>query len=295
MFKCQKLKLLRLKLSEITKQIFNAWSHIPSAPIVSINILNLVDICGRGEKIVDLNQFGQEKEICSFNTSGIGKIQKVHFDPFGIRFGGCNSKGDLNIWKFDNSLSDMSPYIFVDNAHASSITDFTFVNSPNILASIGMNSTPSVCLWDFLQPIESGRTCIIDNLESLGILTYCKSSNLICIGGQKGKITRIDLRTLKVLDVIEAHSTAIKSLIVSGNMLFSGSRYGEVKVWDLTQMESVGHHYNLGSHNPTGHHTEASSLLGISQKNFDMHLLGDPGYLATTFEKTVAIWEQPLT
>ncbi len=236
--------------------------------------------------MVDLYQFGQEEEMASVNASGIGKIQKVHFDPYGIRFGGCNAKGDLNIWKFDHSLSDMAaPYIFIENCHSSSITDFTFLNSPNLLASIGTNSTPTLSLWDLLLPLDSSCIRSIDNLESVGVIEYCESLNILCIGSQKGKITRIDLRTNRVLDVTDAHATSIKSLFISGKFLYSGSRNGQVKVWDLTRMDSV----DLGTHN----HTDAASLLtSVTLKNFDMHLIGD-GYLATTFEKTVAIWEQP--
>lgn len=244
--------------------------------------------------MVDLYQFGQEEEIAAFNASGIGKIQKVHFDPHGIRFGGCNSKGDLNIWKFDHSLSDTSPYIFIENCHSSSITDFTFLNSPNLLASIGTNSTATLSFWDLLRPVGSSCIRSIDNLESVGVICYSESLNLVCIGSQRGKITRIDLRNNKVLDVTDAHSTSIKSMIASGKWLYSGSRHGEVKVWDLTQMQSEDHNYDLGSHNP-GHHTDAASILtAVSHKNFDMHFLGDSGYLATAFEKTVAIWDHPL-
>lgn len=216
----------------------------------------------------------------------------MHFDPYGIRFGGCNAKGDLNIWKFDPSVSDISPYIFIENCHNGSITDFTFLDSPNLLASVGTNSTPTLSLWDLLLPLECSCIRSFDNLESAGIIAYCKSLNVLCIGSQKGKITRIDLRTNKVLDVTDAHSTGIKSLIISGNLLYSGSRNGEVKVWDLNQMTD-GHHYTLGTHN-IGHHVDAPSLLAaVNHKNFDMHLLGDSGYLATIFEKTFAIWEQP--
>lgn len=186
----------------------------------------------------------------------------------------------------------MSPHTFIENCHSSSITDFAFLNSPNLLASVGMNSTPTLCLWDLLRPLDSACIHTIDNLESVGVITYCESRNLLCIGSHKGKITRVDLRTLKVLDVIDAHSSSIKSLIVSGNMLYSGSRYGDVKVWDLSQMESESHHYNLGTHNAASHHADAASLLTVTQKNLDIHIVGDA--LASTFEKTIAIWEQPL-
>ena len=256
-------------------------------------LFEFLDICGRGEKIVDLYQFGQTEEICLFNSSGIGKIHKVHFDPYGIRLGGCNSKGDLNIWKFDN-VSDMKPHIFIDNAHSSSISDFSFLNSPNLIASNGMNSSPSLCLWDLLLPLESACVFSMDNLDSCGVMTYCNSLNLLCIGGQKGKIITVDLRSKKILHLTQAHSVGIKSLIVSGCMLYSGSRSGEVKAWDLTQMESVGHHFNLGTHIIPGHYSDAALILGGSHKNFDMHLLGDAGYLATSYEKTLSIWEQPV-
>lgn len=90
--------------------------------------------------MVHLYQFGQENEICTFGTSGTGRIARVHFDPFGIRFGGADSKGDLSVWRFDGS-NDAAPQRVLKSHYSGGLNDFTYLDSPNMLATTGMSGT----------------------------------------------------------------------------------------------------------------------------------------------------------
>jgi WD40 repeat protein len=107
---------------------------------------------------VDLYQFGQPEELVRYTAASEGKLTKCHFDPYGAKFGGADSRGDLHIWKFDASVSSMKPCLTLSQCHHGAINDFSFLNSSSIIATAGMSSSSmNVSIWDTLMPPEKAR------------------------------------------------------------------------------------------------------------------------------------------
>ena len=99
-------------------------------------MLRLVDIVARGEGMVDLFHFSREEKLATFSTGSNGRLGRVHFDPFGIRFGAVDTKGDLPIWKFEG-LDDLKPCRTLKQLHHGALTDFCFLETPNVVATVG--------------------------------------------------------------------------------------------------------------------------------------------------------------
>lgn len=90
---------------------------------------------------VNLYQFGQENELVSYRAKSDGRLTRCHFDPYGSKFAGADTRGDLHIWKFDAYPEAMRPGITLRDCHQGPITEFTFLESSSVIATAGMSST----------------------------------------------------------------------------------------------------------------------------------------------------------
>jgi WD40 repeat protein len=102
---------------------------------------------------VTLYQFGQNQELVKYKAISDGRFTKCHFDPYGAKFAGADSRGDLNIWKFDSNPGSLKPVITLKQCHDGAINDFAFLNSSSIIATAGISaSNQGVSIWDTLLP-----------------------------------------------------------------------------------------------------------------------------------------------
>ena len=103
------------------------------------------------ESVVKLYQFGQKRELVTYSTAGSsGSITRCRFDPYGTRFGACDMKGDLRLWKFDASQDSLRPSIKL-NCHSAVANDFVFLNSSTLLATAGVSNNGRYVMHIFYQ------------------------------------------------------------------------------------------------------------------------------------------------
>ncbi|KAJ3225333.1 regulator of (H+)-ATPase in vacuolar membrane [Clydaea vesicula] len=192
--------------------------------------------------VVNLYQYGQEKDLVQYETGGTGRVSQIRFDPFGARFGACDSKGDLYLWKFDFCPQSLIPYKSF-NCHSSLCHDFSFLSSSTVLATAGLSMNfNNVCIWDtLLPPSKSKIKAFAVNETGSYSLVYSKRHNLIFSGGKKGDIAVIDVRQRQCMFSFPAHLKTIKTLCIdqSSGSLISGATDGLVKVWDIQSMMSL--------------------------------------------------------
>ena len=86
-----------------------------------------------------LYQFGQKKELITYITGNSARLTQSKFDPFGVRFGATDTRGELHLWKFDSSLSGQHPSQTIQ-CNSAITNDFTFLNSGTLLATAGVSS-----------------------------------------------------------------------------------------------------------------------------------------------------------
>lgn len=111
----------------------------------------------RRETVVNLFQFGQQQELLSYQTGNSARISKIDFDPFGSRFGACDTRGNLMLWKFGSSSKSLLPFKDI-KCHSSSCNDFCFLKSSTVLATVGSSSSGgSVAMWDTLLPPDKAK------------------------------------------------------------------------------------------------------------------------------------------
>ena len=190
-----------------------------------------------------LYQFGQTQELNIYTAESEGRLTKCHFDPYGAKFGGSDSRGDMHIWKFDSSPSSIRPAITLNQCHNGAINDFTFLNSSSILATAGMSTANmNVAIWDTLMPPEKARIQgFVIGEAGIASLAFSSRHNLLFAGGKKGTICKNYILMIDVMDIrndlslvnsFVAHDNLIKSISINmdTNTLLTGSTQGDLKV-----------------------------------------------------------------
>ena len=141
---------------------------------------------------MDLYQFGQTDPLVSYSAESEGKLTKCHFDPYGAKFGGADSRGNLHIWRFESNIASVTPTLTLKQCHDGAVNDFSFVNSSSIIATAGMSSLDfNVSIWDTLLPSSKSRVMSFDVGESgISALLYSPRYHLLVAGGKKGKLCK---------------------------------------------------------------------------------------------------------
>lgn len=89
---------------------------------------------------VNLYQFGQSTELVTYTVPSELRLTACHFDPFGVRFGAADTKGDLFMWRFDTAQSALRPALILRQCHLGPVNDFVFMNSTTTLATAGIST-----------------------------------------------------------------------------------------------------------------------------------------------------------
>jgi WD40 repeat protein len=128
----------------------------------------------------------------------------------------------------------------------------------------------------------------VEDVEACQVTSYSDSFQLLFVGGSKGKLSIIDTRQQKLLDSFTAHTQSIKSLSIQGHYLFSCSKGGEIKLWDMSTLGSKSSTVGkvLGIHE-FGSDKAGALHLG-PQRNVEMKVVEDRVY--SSHEGTFMIW-----
>ncbi|ORZ24097.1 RAVE protein 1 C terminal-domain-containing protein [Absidia repens] len=185
-------------------------------------------------------QFGQEREITNYYGCH-GKVTRVHFDPFGQKFGAGDTTGALCLWKFDSYAQPNKPY-YSTTCHSKATRDFIFMNSSSLLATAGTSVTMSrrrdhLCIWDTLLPPSSSMVCSLPGHDSGAYaVAYEGQGHLLFSGGKRGEIVVSDIRQRSTMHTFTAHSSRIRSIAIDtqNHTLITGSIDGELKIWDAS-------------------------------------------------------------
>ncbi|KAI8899668.1 WD40-repeat-containing domain protein [Globomyces pollinis-pini] len=193
------------------------------------------------EVVVQLYQYGQQQEIVSYSTISEGKLIKCHFDPYGAKFAGADSRGDVHIWKFDAAPSSIRPCLTLRQCHQGTISDFTFLNSSSILATAGLSANSmNICIWDTLLPPSRARVKSFQVGEAgIKSILYSAEHNILVAGGRKGNIFVLDMRQdISLLNTFPAHESMITSIALDrqSNLICSGSSRGKIKLFDINAL-----------------------------------------------------------
>ncbi|KAF9293929.1 regulator of (H+)-ATPase in vacuolar membrane [Mortierella antarctica] len=205
-----------------------------------------------GYPCVTLWQFGQPKELNNY-TGTNAKVTKVHFDPFGQKFGATDVKGDLHLWRFDSNTIGSKPFLSL-TCHDKIARDFAFLGSSSVLATTGSSGDgKNLAIWDALLPKHKAQTQSYKVHDRGGgySLAFSKKHQLLVSGGRNGEICIFDIRQPKLLHTIQAHEMHVRSLYIdeAGRTLCSGSGEGDMKAWNLETFEQLSSFENLQARN----------------------------------------------
>ncbi|KAJ3213069.1 regulator of (H+)-ATPase in vacuolar membrane [Dinochytrium kinnereticum] len=212
----------------------------------SMTSLRKQDLAGHlessGEATVKLFQFGQQRELVSYTTGSTARITRCRFDPFGIRFGATDAKGELHIWRFDSREQALRPAVGL-SCNSNITNDFTFINCSTLLATAGVSTSGNnISLWDTLLPISKSRIKTFSGVESGAYsIVFSPRHNILLSGTKRGDIMVFDIRQQILRKSFHAHGNTVRTLAIDAenDCLISGSAGGDVKIWDLTQFEET--------------------------------------------------------
>ncbi|KAI9202400.1 WD40-repeat-containing domain protein [Polychytrium aggregatum] len=217
---------------------------------------------------INLYHYGQKKELVSYTFKSAGRLTKIRFDPFGVRFGATDTKGDLHLWKFDASSQGLAPTQTL-SCHNGPAYDFRYLSSGSFLATAGSSATSlNVCMWDTLLPQQKQRVKgFTVNEGGSHSLVYSPRHNLVISGGKRGDIAVIDVRQRICLNNYFAHDNTIRTLAIDEerDLLISGSASGEVKIWDLVSFQETHYWTPADPKGSTGSDRVGDPTCGILQ------------------------------
>lgn len=205
-------------------------------------------------------QYGQEREIAKYYGCR-GKATRIHFEPFGQKFGAGDTNGGLAFWRFDSHAHSDRPYYTLQSCHSKATRDFAFLDSSSVVGTAGTSNAMSrkkdhVCVWDTLLPPSKAMIFCKCNLQARNAynplnfswlalfahdsgayaIAYNSNNKLLFTAGKRGEIAISDLRQRAVMHTFSAHQSRIRSISIDPehNMFVTGSVDGELKIWDLS-------------------------------------------------------------
>lgn len=247
-----------------------ALSRHPSLPLLLV---------GSSNTHVYLWEFGKDSARATYGVLpaanvpppyALASISAVQFDHYGQRFATAALDGTISTWQVEvGGRSNVHPTesSLCFNSHAS---DVAYVDaSGSVLAAAGCNSNgANAVIWDMLAPpatCQNSIVCHEGGARSLSVFDNdlgCGSiSPLIVTGGKSGDVALHDFRFIStgkskhhrtsvggsysgmIWHIPKAHLGTVTSVstIPNTTLFLTGSKDGDVKLWDAKNSQLVFH------------------------------------------------------
>lgn len=191
-------------------------------------------LTGSQDGSVHLWEWDRQHPLSSPRAPGtFARVTRVLFNAQGNKFGVTDGDGNLSLWQANMSCR---PF-FNTRCHNKQASDFIFVNSSSLIATVGHSSdNKNVCIWDTLLP--EGKALVISfNCHENGgsAVLYSKQNQLLITAGKKGYVYIFDIRQNQTMHNFQAHDSAIKCMALDPveEFFITGAADGDIKVWSL--------------------------------------------------------------
>ncbi|XP_018327674.1 dmX-like protein 2 isoform X2 [Agrilus planipennis] len=225
-------------------------------------------LTGSADGSVTLWEWGHAQPIAVPRPPGTyAKVTRVRFSQHGNKFGVADADGNLSLWQVGLSVNATRPF-FTYQCHNKGITDFVFLGSCSLLATVGHSSeNRNVCIWDSVLPhnkaLVHAFTCHDQGANSL---VYAPQHQVLVTTGKRGDVCLIDVRSRTIRHRFQAHENAVKCVAIDPHEEYfaTGSADGEIKIWGVAIPTLL---LNLA-----GEHSRSSFFKNIGQGVTQLHI-----------------------
>lgn len=138
--------------------------------------------------------------------------------------------GTIKVWNIPNLTLELTM-----NAHRKSVESLCCTEKYLFSSSCDH----SIKIWDMDKNFDL-VTAMRDHVGEVNALCLTDKTIGCLISASFDKTIKVwNLRTYKCLQTLEGHTKAVKTLAVSGSILFSGSNDGCIMVWNLKYMSCI--------------------------------------------------------
>jgi WD40 repeat protein len=189
-------------------------------------------------------QYGLIAAIRTYREAQNTAVTSLHFSRFGYKFGATDAAGTLTLWRFEASKDSLRPFDVL-KCHSGRATDFTFLDSGSMVATVGTSSQGerSLKVWDLLMPHHESciYSYVMTNDDPVSIIYSTKYKSII-VGTKRGDIYVFDVRTRSVVHVFNIGTNASVDALcldVTEEFFVTGSSEGDVQVWDMKTLSET--------------------------------------------------------
>ena len=200
-------------------------------------------VTGSDSGVVTLWQYARPKSLGDFaGPSNSSSLTSIQFNSYGDKLGTCDAQGNFFLYKFDLQPTSFQPQLTMMSSVGSKASAFSFLNLGSVIATTGNKPRGFLSIYDTLLPPNKSLL----HTDSVGgnIIHYVSRYQQVILGHKKGKLTRYDLRMMKVADTIDSRHENILDLVSDSTetTLVSAGSDGFVRIWDarnLTLREGI--------------------------------------------------------
>ena len=194
----------------------------------------------------------QDKSLFEFYNNKQAKDQfvktklfkKIKFNSYGNEFLTIDEEKALNCFDFD-SLREYPKYNISSSSIGKDVRDAEFIGCSGLLAStyiedlngsVYSNNFKNTLFWDFLLPKDQAIVGQVNGCGGSLINLFGNEPSVVVANNSIGHLSFIDRRKNQVVNSIEAHTSEIKSVVISNTYQFmcTSSKDGTVKIWDIS-------------------------------------------------------------
>ena len=197
-------------------------------------------LVGCHNKTISCWQWGHWSAVVSYDFEPRlqSNVTALKWSEYGNKFGLAEHNGTMRLCLSHVGKTNR-PFWVQSQAHQQWLSDFCFLDSASVLATVGHSGADSVNLriWDTLLPPQSQIVqSYICHEGGCHTVAFSKRLNLLITAGKKGDVALFDLRRPEPMAVIQAHDQASVRCLALDPMekcFATGGSEGDIKVWSL--------------------------------------------------------------
>lgn len=263
------------------------WRHQVEATALAAHPMRRRFASGTSDGSIYLWEFGDPVALACLRSRGYGRVAAVRYSSYGDSLLSVHASGYVAIWADQDASFHGRPQSEssgINAFHGRAGRDATFIDEGFVIATVGDATSPpavghSLRVFDIRDPTSAYSANWSARVNGGGDATCVALLDdrvRLATGGENGSLCTVDLRMSRGsafgggikhhVSEIPAHGdrdeiTCLATESPRGRALVSGSRNGDIRVWDSRTLLQLDH--IIGAHPPRRHYWSGSGIAGL--------------------------------